>query len=172
MKQPESIMRFLQSRFEADDTKEPVSQPVIATNKFEEDRRASFRIYEFGLPPPHLHPVSKTKEWYGDAQADWREGWQGVPLEALFNCVVTKTPLVDIWEEQEVVFIYDTYAKARTSAVWVNLFDDGYLIRAVLDVRFDICDGWSRTQKIIPLYKTNGCNNCKIFYRDHRRKRN
>jgi len=147
VKQPESIMRFLQSRFEADDTKEPVSQPVNATDKFKEDGRASFRIYEFGLPPPHLHPVSKTKEWYGAAQADWREGWQGIPLEALFNCIVTKTPLVDTWEEQQVVYIHDTYAKARTNAVWVNLFDDGSLIKAVLDVRFDVCDGWTKKQR-------------------------
>ena len=138
----------MKSRFEAGDTKEFLGEPKNATDKhLSWDASKSYSVYEFELAPPDLHPVSKTKEWYGAAQADWREGWQGVPLEALFNCVATKTPLVDLYEEQEVVFIYDTFSKARTSAVWVNLLDDGSIVRAILEVRFDVNDGWSRKQK-------------------------
>ena len=163
VKQPESIERFLNSRFEADETQDHLRPPSEVAEQYTEDERSSFCIYEFGMPPPHLQPVSKSKEWYGDTPADWKHGWQGIPLEALFNCIVTKTPLVDVWEGNQVVYVYETYARARAGAAWVNIFDDGSLIKAVLSVFYDLCDGWPKKGRTYHTTRPRSANVASIF---------
>ena len=147
VKQPESIERFLDSRFAADETTEHLHPPIEVTEQFPEDKRSSFVIYEFAMPPLVLPQVSKSKEYYGNTPANWLPAWQGIPLESFFNCIVTKTPLIDVWDGNQVVYAHDNYAKARGSVAWVNLFDDGSLIRAVLSIRYDQSDSWPKKGK-------------------------
>ena len=135
----------METRFAADETALHLQPPKLIEERYSEDNRPSLMIYEFTMLPFQLSGISKSKEYYGATAANWRDGWQGIAMESVFNCIVTKTPQDELYDGNQVVYAHDNYPRARTHAGWVNLFDDGSPIRAVLSIRWDQSD--SRPKK-------------------------
>ena len=61
LKKPESIERFLENRFAADETMLHLQPPKLIEERYSQDNRPSLMIYEFAMLPFQLPRVSKTK---------------------------------------------------------------------------------------------------------------